>query len=151
MAVSRDFEDLLRCLNAAKVRYLVVGAHAVSFYTEPRYTKDIDIWVEPSNENAKCVYKALKKFGAPVGDLEPEDLTDPKMVYQIGVAPLRADIMMGVEKLNFTDAWKHKKRTTFGKQKVYLVGINDLMTIKKALGRPQDKLDLTKLSKAKKK
>ncbi len=146
MAVYQDFEDLLRCLNGAKVRYLIVGAHAVAFYTEPRYTKE-DIWVDPDPKNAERVYKALGKFGAPLQGLKVEDLTNPKLVYQIGVAPVRVDIIMGIGYLKFSEAWRHKRAASFGKEKMFVLGIKELITAKKAASRPQDKLDLDKLQK----
>lgn len=146
----QDFEDLLRCLNAAKARYLIVGAHAVSFYTEPRYTKDIDIWIEPTLINAARVYKALQKFGAPTKDLKLEDLTNSKLIYQIGIAPIRIDIIMGVKGIDFSKAWKNKKKTLFGNEKVFVLGIDELIKAKKAVARLQDRLDLHKLARLKK-
>lgn len=146
MANNQDFEDMLRCLNDAKTRYLIVGAYAVAFYTEPRYTKDIDIWIEPTPNNAKRVYEALRKFGAPIKDLTIEDLSNPKLVYQIGVAPVRIDIIMCLQGITFADAWKNKKVTRFGKQRTYIMGISELMKAKKVSKRPQDIIDFEKLS-----
>ncbi|MCM8801365.1 MAG: hypothetical protein NC912_05100 [Candidatus Omnitrophica bacterium] len=94
MLVPSDYKELLRLLNRHKVRYLIVGAYAVIYYTEPRYTKDIDIWVEPDIKNAKKVYQVLKRFGAPLKGINVEDFTKRNLVYQIGVAPVRVDIMM---------------------------------------------------------
>ena len=150
MAVYPDFEDLLRCLNAAKARYLIVGAHAVSFYTEPRYTKDLDIWIDPSPENAAKVYKALGKFGAPIKNLCVEDLTRPNLFYQLGIAPVRIDIIMSISRVNFSDAWKKRKPTRFGNIQVNIIGIEELIKSKKAVMRPQDRIDLSKLAKSKK-
>ncbi len=150
MAVYPDFEDLLLCLNAAKVRYLIVGAHAVSFYSEPRYTKDLDIWVDPTPENAEKVYKALQKFGAPIKNLRVEDLTKTNLLYQIGIAPLRIDIMMGISGVDFSTAWRNRKLTHFGKASVNIIGIKELIKSKKAIMRPQDRIDLNKLLKTRK-
>jgi len=147
MANNQDFEDLLRCLNDAKAKYLIVGAYAMAFYTEPRYTKDIDIWIEPSKTNGKKVYSALTKFGAPIKGLRMEDLEDPELVYQIGVAPMRIDIMMKIDGVGFDQAWKNRKRTKFGSQNVNILGIKDLIKNKKATDRPQDKIDLKYLQK----
>ena len=105
MALNKDYEDLLHLFNTEGVRYLIVGAYAVIYYTEPRYTKDIDIWIESSSDNAQRVYQALKKFGAPLKELTLSDLTNPDLVYQIGIEPNRVDILMGMENINFTDAW----------------------------------------------
>lgn len=151
MAIHQDFKDMFRCLNDAEVRYLVVGAYAVSFYTEPRYTKDIDILVEPTPENAIKVYDALLKFGSPLKGVGIDDLMKPDFVYQIGVAPVRIDILTGISDVDFKKAWSKKKTTCFDEEKVFIVGFDDLVKTKKAASRPQDKLDLEKLAKAKRK
>lgn len=107
MLIPLDYRDLLRLLNKHKVQYLIVGAYAVIYYTEPRYTKDLDIWINPQTKNAQRVWKALKEFGAPLRGIQPEDFTFKNLVYQIGVAPIRVDIMMGITGVEFTLAWKH--------------------------------------------
>ena len=96
MDISYDYKDLFRLLNKRKVRYIVAGAYAVIYYTEPRFTKDLDIWVEPVMQNAQRLYEALKEFGAPLIDMHPKDFTDENKIYQIGIAPIRVDIMMGL-------------------------------------------------------
>lgn len=149
MAIHQDFEELLLCLNAAKVRYLIIGAHAVAFYTEPRYTKDMDIWVDPSPDNAKKVFKALAEFGAPMKKVAVEDFSNPQMVYQIGVEPVRIDILMGIG-FDFSLAWKNRKKSKFGKASVNIIGFKDLLKSKKIAGRPKDKIDAEKLMNAKK-
>lgn len=146
MAVNKDFEDLLRLLNSVRAKYLVVGAYAVIFYTEPRYTKDIDIWIEPTPKNAEKVYHALKRFGAPVKNLTIEDLTNPNLVYQIGIEPNRIDILMGIAKLPFNRAWKGRRVSRYGRQRIYFLGREDLIRAKKQAGRPQDQLDARQLS-----
>ncbi len=93
----QDYLDLLQCLNDNKVKYLVIGGYAVIQYAEPRYTKDIDIWVEASTANAKKVLKALSKFGAPISNLTEEELSTPGLVYIFGVAPVRVDILNRVK------------------------------------------------------
>ena len=99
MALNKDFEDLSHLFNAARVKYLVVGAYAVIYYTEPRYTKDLDIWIQPTPQTAEKVYDALRRFGAPVKDLTLNDLTNPTMVYQLGGAPNRLDHRTGTGRL----------------------------------------------------
>ncbi len=81
MSNNPDFKDLFKILNAEKVKYLIVGAFAVTFYSEPRYTKDLDIWVEPSAGNAEKLWTALTKFGAPLLDINLKDFSDEKLVY----------------------------------------------------------------------
>lgn len=147
--VHQDYEELFQYLNAEGVKYLVVGAYAVIFHTEPRWTKDIDIWVEPSVQNAKRVWSALKKFGAPVtsAKLTPKDLTNPVMVYQIGMPPVRIDIMMGIAGISFSEAWEHKQKSPFGKETINIIGLKDLIKAKSSSSRRKDKDDLSKLSK----
>ena len=145
MDVNSDFRDLLRDLSDCGVRFLVVGAHALMYHTEPRYTKDLDLWVEPTEANAVRVWKALNDFGAPVAGVKPADFTDPDLVYQIGVEPNRIDVMMGIQGVTFEKAWPRRIRTTYGKVRVYLLSREDLIRTKRAAGRPQDMLDLDRL------
>ncbi len=114
MEISSDYRELFSILNIHKVKYMVIGAYAVSYYTEPRFTKDLDIWIKPELKNADKLYNALKKFGAPLKDICPKDFIDENMVYQIGVAPIRVDIMMGLPGLKFDLAWKKRIRTKYG-------------------------------------
>ena len=145
MQISSDYRELLKILNRYKVRYLIVGAYAVIFYSEPRFTKDLDIWVEPSSKNAGKVYKALKGFGAPLKDVAPKDFTDKKLVYQIGISPVRVDIIMGVTGVEFDFAWKLKSITTFDNIQVNIIGIDELIKSKEKIKRTQDMLDLKSL------
>lgn len=144
--VHQDYEELFQCLNVAKVKYLVVGAYAVIFHTEPRWTKDIDVWIKPSHQNAKCAWKALKKFGAPLENLSLNDLTNQKMVYQMGVPPVRIDIMMGIAGISFSEAWKHRETSPFGNETIFVIGLKDLIKAKSSTTRRKDKDDLAKLS-----
>ncbi len=145
MQVNPDFNDLLQYLNAAKIRYLVVGAYAVIHHTEPRYTKDLDIWIATDPENAQKTYDVLKKFGAPVEQITPKDLTNPELIYQIGIEPNRIDIIMGLKGLDFEQAWKEKVESTYGNEKVYILGLDHLLHAKETAGRPQDKIDANEL------
>ncbi len=97
MGINRDFRDLFSELCAVDARFLVIGAHAVMFHAVPRYTKDLDVWIEPSPANARRVHAALARFGAPMESLEVEDLATPGTIFQIGVEPNRIDIVTAVE------------------------------------------------------
>jgi hypothetical protein len=101
--MNSDFEELLRAFNDLAVKYLVVGGHAVMLYTEPRYTKALDIWVEASNGNAETVFRALAEFGAPLAGLSPADFAQEGFFYQIGMAPARVDILMSIDGVSFAD------------------------------------------------
>ena len=145
MAANRDFEEMLSALNLCGARYMVVGAHAVMHYAEPRFTKDIDLWVEPTPENAAKVWDALKHFGAPLTGVTPADLSAKDMVYQLGIEPNRIDIVTGITGVSFAAAWKNRRKTRYGKQPVAILGLAELKRNKRAAGRKQDLLDLEAL------
>src|SRR2546429_6505744 len=87
MPVSSDFKELLKNFNERQVKYLIVGAYAVMKYTEPRYTKDLDLWIEPTPENAEQVFAALSQFGAPLNEVSMQDFTNRDLIFQIGIQP----------------------------------------------------------------
>ena len=145
MSVNCDYEELFKILNGYRIKYLVVGAYAVMYYSEPRFTKDLDIWIIPDMNNDSNVFKALKKFGAPLRGLHPKDFADKQLIFQIGVAPVRIDIMMDVPGVSFQTAWKNRKKTKYGKTPINIIGVKDLIKAKKKARRPQDKLDIEKL------
>jgi hypothetical protein len=137
-----DFKDLLRDFNESGVRYLIVGAHAVMFYTEPRFTKHLDIWIEGTARNARRVWTALLRFGAPLADVKLDDFLVGDLVYQIGVAPNRVDILMGLPGVRFPTAWHNRKAVRFLGVRAYVLSRRDLIRSKRKAGRPQDMLDL---------
>jgi hypothetical protein len=145
MALNSDFSELLNLLNAAPVRYLVVGGYAVMEYTEPRYTKDLDIWVSPARDNAERVYATLKQFGAPLANITVEDFTNPDLVYHMGRPPVRVDILMGLTGLEFEPAWSRRVAGSYGEVAIHFLSIEDLIINKRAAGRPQDLLDVENL------
>ena len=141
MAVNPDFRDLFASFNAAEVRYLVVGAYAVTFHSRPRFTKDLDIWGEPRPDNAVRTYAALKAFGAPLADVTPEDFANEEQVFQIGVEPNRIDILMGIAAVDFAGAWERRVAGRYGDCPIQLISRQDLIANKKAVGRRQDLAD----------
>lgn len=145
MNVISDYEDLFKVLNAYKIKYLLVGAYAVMYYTQPRFTKDIDVWIIPGLNNVQEIYDALKEFGAPLKGIKPEDFKDRHMILQIGVAPVRIDIMTDLQGVPAPSAWRNKKRIRYGKTSVYVLGQKELRAAKIKAGRPQDEIDLEKL------
>jgi len=150
MATNPDFRDLLSAFSVAGAEYLLVGAHAVMLYTVPRYTKDLDIWVRPSLENAQRVYSGLVAFGAPMADLTVEDLATPGTIFQIGVEPNRIDVITTVEQLEFDQAWGNRVTSSYGGVPIAVLSIDDLLKNKRALARPQDLLDVERLEKTRK-
>ena len=147
--VSQDYEDLFNTLNTYKIKYLVVGAHAVGFYAQPRFTKDLDVWIPASLNDPQRVFAALKTFGAPLKQLSPENFQDPSMFLQIGVAPVRIDILTSLSGVSAEAAWRHRRRSRYGRTAIYVLGFEELIKAKQAAARPQDTLDLAKLLKRK--
>ncbi len=137
-----DFNDMLSALIDAGADFLVVGAFAVAAHGNPRATGDIDIWVRPTRENAERVLTALRVFGAPLFDLSVDDLVDEQTVFQIGVAPVRIDILAGIDGVAFDVAWDRRVTAQLGAVSVPVLGLLDLAINKRAAGRPKDLVDL---------
>src|ERR1017187_5854756 len=113
-AMNSDFEELLSIFNANGVRYLIVGGHAVMLYTEPRYTKNLDVWIDASAENARAVYRSLLTFGAPLAGLSAKDFAEEGSFYQMGIPPARVDILMSINGVTFAEAWPNWKERCGG-------------------------------------
>ena len=145
MPANQDFKDIFRILDEEKVEYLIVGAHAVMFYTEPRYTKDMDVLVNPTEENARRVWRALSRFGAPLKEVSPTSFTDKELIYQIGIAPNRIDILMDISGVDFDLAWRNRQSSTYDGVSINILSKEDLVKAKIASARPQDLLDLQRL------
>jgi hypothetical protein len=145
MLKSQDFRELLSILAKHKVRYLVVGGYAVMKYTEPRFTKDLDLWIATDPENAQAVFAALKEFGAPLKDLTPADFTQEGYFYQMGNPPFRLDIMMSIPGVAFEAAWANREKAQIEGLAIPFISKADLIKTKEASGRDQDRIDVKKL------
>jgi len=143
-----DFAEMLRELSASGVEFLVVGGHARAAYGEPRATKDLDIWVRPSDENARRVWAALARYGAPMTDIAVADFASPGLAFQIGIAPHRIDILTELTALTFEEAWPHRVEAPFGGGIYPVIGKRDFLTNKRATGRPQDLADVDHVERA---
>lgn len=148
MATNPDFRDLFAALSAQGADFLVVGGHAVMLYTEPRYTKDLDVWVRPTSENAERVFRALADFGAPLENVKVEDFAAPGTIFQIGVAPNRVDILTSLEGIEFEQAWAARTKSTYGGVPIGVLSAEDLIVNKRAVARPQDLLDVDALTRS---
>jgi len=146
MFVNSDFSDLLRIFNANHVKYLVIGGYAVVQYAEPRFTKDLDVWISTDASNAEAVYKALREFGAPLTGLTEKDFAEDGFFFQMGVPPVRVDVLMGIPGVEFEECWKRRFEVDFDGLKVYFISKQDLILAKRASGRPQDLIDADLLS-----
>jgi len=140
MAENPHYKELLQLLNEFEVEYLIVGGFAVMKYSEPRYTKDLDVWVHNSRQNSVRVVEALKKFGAPLDHdkVTAETFTDQQVVYQIGIAPVRIDILTEITGVSFPAAWRRRVASTFFGIPVHFISFDDLVANKQALGRSSD-------------
>jgi Nucleotidyl transferase of unknown function (DUF2204) len=142
----KDFKDLLSAFNAHSVRYLIVGGYAYARYTEPRTTKDLDLFIRPDTENAVATFKALAEYGAYLADATIADFSKPGTIFQIGVAPFRIDLICNIDGLTFDQAWDTSESALVDDEiPVRYISSDNLIANKLAAGRPQDLLDVDKL------
>ena len=141
--LSKDFKEFIELLNGHKVRYLVVGGYAVAFHGHPRYTKDLDVWIELSSENADKVIKALEDFGFGSMGLKSEDFLESDQIIQLGYPPNRIDILTSLKILKFEDCFK--ERVELEGLKINFIDLENLKKNKNATGRPQDLADAENL------
>jgi len=140
--LNQDFRDMLSALNDAGADFLVVGAYALAAHGLPRATGDIGIWVRTTQENAQRAWQAIGAFGAPRRELTIEDLTAPDIVFQIGVAPRRIDLLTSILGVLFDDAWAERKTVEIDGIPISLIGRHHLLMNKRATGRPKDVADV---------
>jgi hypothetical protein len=136
-----NFRDMLVALNDAEVDYLVVDAYAMAARGCPRSTGDIDFWVRATPENAKRVWNALTSFGAPMSQVSVEDFSTPNVVFQIGIAPQRIDVLTSISGVNFDDAWPDRLVADLDGLRADVIGREHLLQNKIASGRPKDVVD----------
>jgi predicted nucleotidyltransferase len=146
-----DYEEFIAALNAHGVRYLIVGAHAVAYHGHPRATKDLDILLDPAPANARRAIAALRAFfGGKDPGFKVADLTDPRWVVQLGVAPVRIDLLSNLPgSSSFQILWRKRVEASFGSVKASYLALDDLIRTKEATGRPQDHADAQILRRAK--
>lgn len=143
--LAADFRDLLHAFVAHRVRFLVVGAYALAVLGRPRATGDLDVWIEASPGNAHRTLEALRDFGAPLRGLTTQDLATPGVVFQIGLPPLRIDVLTAIDGVDFSVAWRRRTRADFDGIVVPVIGRNDFLTNKRATGRMKDRADAERL------
>lgn len=142
MRVEKDFEDLLGFFNKHKVRYCIVGAFAVALHSRPRYTKDLDILVDPTLENGRRIVKALRDFGFGSLRISERDFIQKGKWIQLGYEPVRVDLITSLQGLDFDEIWKGRKRDRYGRHLVNFIGRRELVKAKRFAGRKQDLADL---------
>ncbi len=149
MKVEKDYVEFFALLNRHKVKYCVVGSYAVAFHARPRYTKDIDIFIEPSKENAKKMARVLIEYGFKSAGLSEKDFSVKGRIVQLGYEPVRIDIVTDISGCEFKEVWGNRAVGKYGTENVYFIGMNDLIKNKAAAGRLIDRSDLELLQKAK--
>ena len=140
--MNADYVDMLRCLNRAGVDYMLVGGWAVNMYGYIRATVDLDIWILADADNAKKVYAAVAEFGAPVSEMKPDEFAEYGMIFQIGVAPCRVDIISKISGVSYADAVTRAVSKTIDGIPVRIISLEDLIANKKASGRAKDLADV---------
>ena len=149
MRIEKDFKEFLRFLVSNEARFLIVGGFAYSIYAEPRYTKDLDLFIERSDGNADRVLHAVQEFLGETLGLKKSDLLTPKTFVQLGYPPLRIDLTTHCEGLVFEEAWKNRVAGAYGDVEVFFLSLDDLIKNKRATGRDQDLIDAKMLDRVK--
>lgn len=145
MLINQDFKEFLQSLNANKVEYLIIGGYAVAFHGHPRYTKDIDIWINPTNPNINNLLQALKDFGFASLELKIDDFLDPDQIIQLGYPPNRIDLLTNLAGVDFETCYRNKIEVSMAGISVTFIDLENLKKNKKATGRHQDLADLENL------
>ena len=146
--MNQDFVDLLRAFIDREVKFLIVGAYALAAHGRPRATGDLDVWVEPTPENAIRVMQALGDFGAPLDQLTAQDFSRPGIVFQMGLPPRRIDVLTELTGVTFVEAWPSRLRAPFGPITVDFLGRETFIKNKRATGRAKDLGDIESLGEA---
>lgn len=146
--LNKDYKEMLQCLSAEGVSFLLIGAYAVAVYGYPRATKDIDLFVGAAPENAARLMNALRRFGAPLSDVTERDFATEGVVFQIGSSPRRIDILTRISGIEFAQAFPKRQIVTIEGVEVPVIALDDLIANKRATGRLQDLADIEKLESA---
>jgi len=142
---SQDFKEFIELLIKHKAEYLIVGGYAVGIHGHPRYTGDLDIWLNPSLQNAALILKSVNEFGFSSYGLTESDFTKPGNVIQLGYPPLRIDLLTEIDGVTFDICYKNRKEVTIENLQVNFIGYDDLLKNKKQSGRPRDIDDIDNL------
>lgn len=147
MNLPEDFKEFIELLNAHQVEYLIVGGYAVGFHSRPKFTNDIDIWINKSEENAHRMLTVLEDFGFGSLEINLEDFTANDRVIQLGHAPLRIDVMTSISGVEFSEAYKEKMEGIYLGIKTFFISLDQILQNKKASGREKDLQDIKWLKK----
>ncbi len=148
MALPHDWKEFLSLLVSHRVRFVVVGAHALAAHGQPRFRGDLDVLVDPTAANAKKVLAVLRAFGFGASNITQHDLARPEMVIRLGQTPVGIDLLTAISGVGFATAWKNRVRAKLGGVPVGVLGVRDFIRNKRASGRPKDLLDLALLQRS---
>ena len=146
MKVHKDLREFIELLNSVNVKYLIIGGYAVAYHGHPRYTGDIDIFVEASETNALKLEEVLQRFGFKGTGLTAKDFVQPDSIVQLGVPPNRIDVVTGIDGVDFAEAWASKVEAALAGVPVYFISKDLLVRNKKACGRARDLADLEEIA-----
>jgi hypothetical protein len=135
------FRDILAALSAEEAEFLVVGAYALAGHGLPRATGDLDVWIRPSAENARRVWQALLRFGAPLLSMKLEDFQEQEIIFRMGLPPNQIDIITSISGVSFEEAWPNRIERHVEGVRIWLIGMEDQLRNKRAADRPKDKVD----------
>jgi len=147
--LNSDYRDMLQVLLDNDVKFLLVGAYAMGAHGYPRATGDIDIWVEPSAGNSARVYRSMAAFGAPLHEIDEATFATPGVVFQVGIAPRRIDIITAITGVGFDDAYQQRQTLEMEGLSIPILSLSDLIKNKRATGRDKDRLDADQLEQKK--
>jgi hypothetical protein len=145
MILNQDFKEFIQSLNNNQVQYLIIGGYAVAFHGHPRYTKDLDIWIKPTQDNAKKILRALELFGFGSLNLEEADFLEPGQIIQLGYPPNRIDILSRLKGVDFDTCFATRVTVHVDEVELSFIDLDNLKRNKKATGRLQDLADIENL------
>ncbi len=148
---STDFKELLSAFNEHRVKYLIVGGYALAIHAQPRATKDLDLFIQPEPENARAVFAALVRFGAPLGDLRPDNLVERGSFFRMGTAPQMIEIFSEISGVEFNQAWDRRMERVIEEEAgltAFFISTEDFVANKLAAARPQDIADVAAVQRA---
>jgi hypothetical protein len=145
--LNEDYKEMLQILLNNEIKFLIVGAYAMAAYGYPRATGDFDLWIEASLENSKKIYKSLSEFGAPISNITEETFSEKGIIFQIGVAPRRIDIITHIDGVDFKEAYESRKNIEIENLPLPFISKENLIRNKQSTGREKDKLDADYLKK----
>lgn len=145
MTIAPDFREFAACANARDVRYLIVGGYAVAYHGHPRYTKDLDVWIDRTEGNVRRLLLALDDFGFGSLDLTAKDFLEPDRIVQLGYPPVRIDLLTSLQGVEFDESWEGRELLDLDDVTIPFIGLEALRANKRAIGRHQDLADLEEL------